>query len=322
MFLRSFSGRFRALFYSIALGASLAGLGGSRAFAQEVNPGLDEERCILMGQLVDVASGLVVPGEPDYHIYKQCQVYQQNVFDACAANGWTCRNVNISCSTSVGHAVNIVQLSDGTWQLVDTTNNNVRLIGEPFPNALEIPQDLICSAIGKEPGCGCKVIANSDQPLPATNDPLSCSTRMRAGIDGSFYNTVMVNNVQAYRECSDCCLTGAAYYWSVNTRDRAPFTQKWSDTCLNACSAEFPSSGTDRWADRNGILLFQKSTAKPGNDSGANYFEAVCRRSTTNWSLVSQKLQCRECCLDGALQKKYDPTLSASCLNACDNFYW
>lgn len=262
--------------------------------------------------ILDLAGG----DSSAYHLYKDCVVYQWTFHRLAQERGLVVRSVDVACPNENGHAINAVLVGD-KWMIIDTTTGIYREIAI-VDDLNQIPEDVVCKAMFKAPGCGCSVRKISDLPQSSGNMPWACAEKEEASI-GSV-GELLDPNIPHYRSCAGCCMRSTGYYWSVGDIRSAPYNERWQQDCLSSCWNRFEPHSLDKWLNRH--ALSPTPWAKPNLDSGGNYFEAVCRSSTTMWRFVtSRREQCIECCVDGALQKKYNPLNGSSCIAQCNQWF-
>lgn len=277
---------------------------GSSAFAKDPHAELCEftELC---QEFIDFDRE-IHEGEPNYHIWRSCQDYAERFHRFCQQNSdKPTRTVSVQCSgANVGHQLNMVQLSDGTWQFVDTVNGELRFPGQPFPDPNNAPQASICEAIFREAPCDCSIMQIWETPKPTTLSTVSCVRQVATFAQTQLFGPWEDPGAELNAECNKCCKNETAYFFTVAEGPQGIEARRLADDYFNGCTAEcngtFQGRDTRRW----------------GWDS-AEAFGSQCSASTTFFSASSRYEQCRGCCLDGAVQKKYNRDDVASCLSFC-----
>lgn len=244
-----------------------------------------------------------------YTRYKNCGTYAQAFHYSCLKHGYKCRSLDMKCVGQGGHAVNIIQLDDGTWQGVDITGGSTHcrfLVGKPFPDPDKIPPDTLCLLNFLSPGCTCTILQNSKAPLPPDTAPRQCA---------DFSLNELKDKASSYAypwrdpgsdlatACRGCCGLTSQYYFGIDLPDTRPITERWIKECQRFCNQ-----------------LNSKERLRPPVDSGALYFENVCRpkasKGANNYRLCQG---CRACCEEGIKKPaKYGADKINSCLVRCN----
>lgn len=166
-----------------------------------------------------------------YGPYTNCTVYSNEFHQLCEQQGITCRSVTASCQgQQVGHAFNMVQLSNGQWCFVEPQGTGVIQPCFADPNSPS-PQAL-CNIMGQgmtDAGtCPCTVHQNSDSPLPINTNPVTaCALNpSRIGTPPS---------IPAFASCEQCCRDRISYYQNLNPPPPASEINSWFSNCYYAC---------------------------------------------------------------------------------------
>lgn len=127
-----------------------------------------------------------------------CTNFRRNFDDFCVKRlgPARCKSVTVRCPNGGGHALNMVQLSDGKWYLVEP---QVEVYGDyPLPSP-QIPDELLALVM---PGCGCNYEI-SDFPNTPNTDPFACT-----GEDTDLWGTedkYVPHPLKPMQYCLNCC---------------------------------------------------------------------------------------------------------------------
>lgn len=271
----------------------------------------EHEKCVLWDLFDGVDNQLNRCDGPfaPYTPYKNCGTYAQAFHYSCLKHGFECRTVNMKCEGQGGHAVNIIKLDDGTWQGIDTTGGSTHcrfLVGKPFPDPDKIPPDTLCLLNFLSPGCTCKVSENSKDPVPPDTAPRMCADMTLNSLrdaSGGYWAPWSDHGSELAPVCRGCCGTISNYHYSIDLPGARPITERWIKECQGFCNQLNPN-------DR----------LRPALDSGALYFENVCRPQASKGANKFRLCQgCRACCEAGAKKPaKYGADKINSCLVRCN----
>ena len=160
-----------------------------------------------------------------YGAYDNCTVFRNTFHHICDQNDVECRSVGISCPNGPGHAVNQVLVERTIrgrtveqWCLVEPQG---RIIG-CYADENNIPQNLVCQAMGLPANCGCTVTQNSEEVLPINTNPVTrcMEPAWRANPN---------DNCAAYRQCESCCRSRYNGFLGPNGVAQAT---EWLNDCI------------------------------------------------------------------------------------------
>ena len=127
------------------------------------------------------------------HGYRNCTNFRKTFDDLCAGlmGRSRCRSVTVWCpGNENGHALNLIQMSDGMWYLVEPQG----WVYQDYP--LPSPQLTDAALTAAMPGCGCHSDISDYAPPPNT-DPSQC-----AGNDFSLFRN---SKLPPRETCLQCC---------------------------------------------------------------------------------------------------------------------
>jgi hypothetical protein len=257
---------------------------------------------------VDVGLNPATASLQPYTPFKNCGTYAEAFHYACLRHRFECRSVHYNCD-GAGHAVNFIKLKNG-WQAIDITGGHSLaqyFVGDPIADPTEIPTDLLCRLVGKPKGCKCNIWENSAQPVMPTTSPYRCSRgileQVAAG-KGGLYRPWS----ELVSTCRACCQESSEYYFSLTWMPGlVPTIEKWLQECQGSCNSLLPPA--------------KGSGPRPplSVDSGALYFQAVCKGEASKVKDAEKCGKCGECCNNGAgSPPKYAPERKNSCMVRCN----
>lgn len=150
------------------------------------------------------------------HGYRNCTNFRKTFDELCAsAMGRPhCRSVTVWCpSKDDGHALNLIQMSDGMWYLVEPQG----WVYEDYP--LPSPQLTDAALAAAMPGCGCHSEVSDYAPPPNT-DPSQCA--------GNDFSLFLNSKITPHETCLQCCKNSTPPYHP----DPAEFLKE----CARGCS--------------------------------------------------------------------------------------
>lgn len=280
----------------------IAECGGSEVPPRDVGHDMCELWDIFLG-VDEELNPCDAPLRP-YTPYKNCGTYAEAFHFSCQKHGFECRTVAMSCEERGGHAVNLVKLSNGTWQGIDITGGSKHcrfLVGDPFPDPSNIPPDTLCLLNGYPPGCKCTVTKNAKDPLPPDTEPRMCAdivVKLRASKPDIFGSKPSPTSTLFL--CRECCRELSKLYYGLNMPGLPSMTERWLRECQGTCNTIVP-----------------EENSRPPFDSGALYYEHVC------WPQASKSANkcqaCGACCDEGVkTPAKYGEDKQNSCLEGCN----
>ncbi len=148
--------------------------------------------------------------------YRNCTNFRKTFDDLCASaiGRSRCRSVTIWCpGAEFGHALNLIQMSDGMWYLVEPQG----WVYEEYP--LPSPQLTDAALAAAMPGCGCHSEVSDYATAPNT-DPSQCA--------GNDFDLIRSNSKNPpHEKCLQCCKN--------STPPRHPAPAEYFKECERIC---------------------------------------------------------------------------------------
>lgn len=196
-----------------------------------------------------------------------------------------CRSVSVWCPHGGGHALNMIQLSDGFWYLVEPQGYVYEEYPLPSP---EIPDTLLSQVM---PGCGCEFRVDPYAPAPNT-DAYQCA--------GNDFRLFMAGGQDPRSACKACCR-------NQPPPPGHPDPERFKDNCLSTCDYDELSLPRERYCSAvyrgracnaccSTFMLEKRESCTEGCQPGGNWAEVpveltdVCQRTSSSLA------ECEQCC--------------------------
>lgn len=196
-----------------------------------------------------------------------------------------CRSVSVWCPNGTGHALNMLQLSDGYWYLVEPQGYVYQEYPLPSP---EIPDSLLSRVM---PGCGCEFRVDHYAPHPNT-DAYQCS--------GNDFRLFIEESLDPRSACKACCQ-------NQPTPPDHPNPERFKDNCLAGCEYDGLSLPRDRYCSTlyrgractaccSTFMLERRESCNQGCQPGEGWAQVPLEKTDACSRTSSDLTGCNRCC--------------------------
>lgn len=196
-----------------------------------------------------------------------------------------CRSVSVWCPHGDAHALNMVQLSDGLWYLVEPQGYVYQDYPLPSP---EIPDSLLSEVM---PGCGCQFKVEHYAPAPNT-DAYQCS--------GNDFRLFIAQGQDPRSACETCCRT-------QSPPPSHPDPVRFREICLSGCELDELSLPRDRYCSSvyrgracraccSTFVLERRESCTERCQPGGNWAEVPVDSPNACLRTSSTYTECERCC--------------------------
>lgn len=226
--------------------------------------------------------------------YRNCTDFRKT-FDSLCKKSFgrsRCRSVTIWCPHGTGHALNLVQMSDGKWYLVEPQG----WVWDDYPlPSPELPDSALAALM---PGCGCHSEVTEWSPTPNT-DPFKCAR------NEAFLASDSTNPSSRKELCLACCE-------KTELPPNHPTPADFRRTCASACSDKLDLPGDTycpmTYTGRACEECCYNFHSDPKGSRPKNACETACKPGEDQWGTIpaetptycanktKSKDECYRCC--------------------------